>query len=288
MNVIDILNDRRIKFKEAGKDYQVKCLNPEHEDNNPSMRIDKITGIFHCFSCGFKGNLFEHYGAEPNFIDIRVSKLQNKIRELLSNQSLIMPVDAVHFTQNYRNISKETYIEANAFTTNIIEELKDRICFPLYDIRGNIKVFLGRSAHSDYETKYLFYPRNVSPPLFPPHPEIWKNTLIIVEGIFDALNLMDKGCYNIISAFGTHTLLKTYREKLAHYKILGVNKFYIMFDGDEAGYSAADKLERVLNENDYNAEIIKLPEGIDPGDLTEQDVSNLMIGIYGGNENSSN
>ena len=34
-----------------GKDYVVSCLNPEHDDKNPSMRIDQITGIFNCFSC---------------------------------------------------------------------------------------------------------------------------------------------------------------------------------------------------------------------------------------------
>ena len=43
MNVIDILTDRHIKSKEAGKDYQVICLNHEHDDTNPSMTIDKVT-----------------------------------------------------------------------------------------------------------------------------------------------------------------------------------------------------------------------------------------------------
>ena len=286
MNVIDLLNDRQIKYKEAGKDYQIACLNPDHEDSNPSMRVDKITGVYHCFSCGFKGNLFEKYGAEPNFIDLKIAKLQGKIRDLLSNKSLILPADAVPFNRDYRGLSSHIYLEANAFISNQEDEFKDRVMFPIYDIRGNIKVFIGRSLHSDVEDKYLFYPRGVTPPLFPAHPEIWKNSLIIVEGIFDALNMMDKGCYNVISAFGTHTLLKTYKEKLSHYKILGVNKFYIMFDGDKAGREAGQKLEIVLNSNGFNAEIIELPDGMDPGDLTEQDISTLMVGLYG-NENSS-
>ena len=80
MNVIDILNNRQIKYKEAGRDYQISCLNPEHEDSNPSMRVDKVTGIYHCFSCGHKGNLFRLFGAEPNLIDLTVSKLQDKIK----------------------------------------------------------------------------------------------------------------------------------------------------------------------------------------------------------------
>lgn len=286
MNVKDLLDDRQLKYREAGKDYLISCLNPEHDDTNPSMRIDKITGIYHCFSCGHKGNLFRLFGAEPNFIDIRIAKLQDIIRELLKTQSLVMPSDTVFFNMDYRSISAETYCEVNAFTTNQIDELKDRICFPLYNVRGDIKVFMGRAVHSNIGNKYIFYPDNIKPPLFPAHPEVWKSSLIVVEGIFDALNLRDKGCYNVISALGTHTLLKTYREKLSHYKILGVNKFYIMFDGDNAGRSASLKLENVLNDNGYNAEIIELPDGLDPGDLTQQDITTLMIGLYG-NENSS-
>ena len=58
-----------------------------------------------------------------------------------------------------------------------------------------------------------------------------------------------------------------------------------MFDGDDAGRKAGVKLEDVLNSNGFNAEIIELPEDLDPGDLTQQDVNILMTGIYG-NENT--
>ena len=69
-------------------------------------------------------------------------------------------------------------------------------------------------------------------------------------------------------------------------KIMGVNKFYIMFDGDDAGQKAGNKLEEILNTNGFNAETIQLPKDMDPGDLTGEDVQTLMIGLYG-NENSS-
>ena len=54
MTVEELLQEKRLDFKVSGRDYLVKCLNPEHEDTNPSMRIDNITGIFHCFSCGIQ------------------------------------------------------------------------------------------------------------------------------------------------------------------------------------------------------------------------------------------
>lgn len=286
MNTIDLLKDRGIRYREQGKDYVIRCLNPEHNDTHPSMRVDKITGVFHCFSCGEKGNIFEYFGADPNYIDMKVAELQEKIREKLSKTKLTMPLDAVPFCRNYRGISGNIYMQVNAFTSNEQDEFKDRIMFPIYDLQGNIKVFVGRSLHSDVASKYLFYPKHTSPPLFPARPEIWKNSIIIVEGIFDALNLMDKGCYNIVCAFGTQTLLKNAEEKLGHFKILGVNKYYIMFDGDEAGVSASKKLEEVLKKRGFNAERIEIWENKDPGELTEKEVEYIMKGLYG-NESSS-
>lgn len=285
MNVINILDNRQLQYREAGKDYLIKCLNPEHDDNNPSMRVDKVTGIYHCFSCGDKGNIFTHFGATPNFVDIEVSKLQDKIRELLSGTNLTMPADAVPFCRDYRGIQAATYMQVHAFTSNQEDEFRGRLIFPLYDLRGNIKVFMGRDLHSELKYKYMFYPENTAPPLFPASPEIWKSTLIIVEGVFDALNLMDKGCYNVICAFGTNTLVKNFRKRLDHFQILGVNKYYIMFDGDKAGTEAGKKLEDAMVKDGLNAEQVILPDGRDPGDLTEIEIINLMTGLYG-NENS--
>lgn len=287
MNVIDLLNNRQIKFREAGKDYLISCLNPEHDDRNPSMRVDKVTGIYHCFSCGYKGNIFTQFGAKPNQIDIEIARLQDKIRDLTIGGSLTMPADAVPFCRDYRGISASTFMQVNAFTSNQEDEFIGRIIFPLYDIRGNIKVFCGRDLHSELKSKYLFYPEHTSPPLFPAHPEIWKNTLIIVEGPFDVLNLMDKGCYNVVCAFGTNTLIKNFKKRLAHYEILGVNKFYIMFDGDKAGRDAATKLENAMNDSGMNADAILLEDGQDPGDLTEFEITNMMKNLYGNEDSSS-
>ena len=55
MRVEELLQEKNLDFKVSGRDYLVKCLNPEHEDTNPSMRIDNITGIFHCFPVALEG-----------------------------------------------------------------------------------------------------------------------------------------------------------------------------------------------------------------------------------------
>ena len=58
MTVEELLEQQKIPYKVSPKDFVVRCLNPEHDDHNPSMRIDRVTGIYNCFSCGYKGNLF--------------------------------------------------------------------------------------------------------------------------------------------------------------------------------------------------------------------------------------
>ena len=62
MTVQDLLVKKKIDYQVSGRDYLVRCFNPEHEDNSPSMRIDQVLGIFNCLSCGYKGNLFYFYG----------------------------------------------------------------------------------------------------------------------------------------------------------------------------------------------------------------------------------
>ena len=69
MNVEELIQKKKIPYRLQGADIVVGCLNPEHDDSNPSMRIDKITGIFHCFACGFKGNVFKHYDQPVSFLD---------------------------------------------------------------------------------------------------------------------------------------------------------------------------------------------------------------------------
>ena len=79
MNVETLLQDRKINFLPKGADFEISCLNSDHEDKNPSMRVDQITGIFHCFSCKFKGNLFYHFGERANQLQQRKELFKKKL-----------------------------------------------------------------------------------------------------------------------------------------------------------------------------------------------------------------
>ena len=79
MNVEDLLLQKGVPYIPKGKDFVVKCLNPEHEDRNPSMRIDQIDGRFNCFSCDFKGNLFTFFGEKFGGLQLKRDLLTKKI-----------------------------------------------------------------------------------------------------------------------------------------------------------------------------------------------------------------
>jgi len=285
----ELLSKLEIGFQEKGKDYIVRCTNPEHDDSHPSMRIDRLTGIYHCFSCGHKGNILKEYGVITNPLDTKAVKLLEKIRETM-RPGLEIPLGSHSFVTEFRGISADTLKHFEAFTH---PDYEDRLMFPLRDISGDIIVFIGRHMYSDISPKYVFDPPHISPPLFPSKPvSIENSSIILVEGIFDALNLIDKGLQNAMCAFGTKTLHKAHREKLEYLKIMGVEKIYIMFDGDKSGKESAYQVEEIINRTIttkkgyeikplFEAEVIELPENTDPGDLSQDDVNHIKRELYG-------
>lgn len=61
VSLIDILRDRYKVISRGGSQYTVQC--PFHKDGqeaNPSMSVDDSKGIYKCFTCGAKGNVFTY------------------------------------------------------------------------------------------------------------------------------------------------------------------------------------------------------------------------------------
>lgn len=273
--ILELLQKNGLAYTVNGRDYLVKCLNPEHEDTNPSFRIDRINGAAHCFSCGFKTNIFKYFGVFTNPVPLRVANLKRKLQELKTVVSLTYPVGYTPWTKPFRGISTQTLKHFNAFYTNQVEKLQDRIVFPISDVTNQIKVFVGRHTLSNANPRYINYPSGVQLPLFPSYLEQSSRSIVLVEGIFDMLNLYDKGMKNAVCCFGTNTLQNNIGEKLLPFKAQGVTNVYILFDGDEAGEKAAKQLKPLLEKDEFIVEILKLPDGVDPGELDQFDVTSI-------------
>ena len=284
--VLDLIKKQGLTYQLSGRDYLIPCLNPDHDDSNPSFRVDKITGVSHCFSCGYKVNIFKHFGVVANFTSIKVAKLKEKLRNLhIDFNGVDFPEEMVPMLKPFRGITAKTLKEFGAFYTHGSEKLQDRIFFPITDVRGKNIVYVGRHMMSQGNPRYLNYPSGVTMPIFPESFKEPAKSAILVEGIFDMLNLYDKGLHNVCCTFGTNTLFKEAALKLLALRTQGISKIYLMYDGDEAGQQAMDKLIPVLEEAEYTVEKITLEDGTDPGELSQEYVDSIKEYI---NEKDSN
>lgn len=276
LTVEKLLEAKSIEFKPSGQDYVIRCLNPEHEDKNPSLRINKESGAFNCLSCGFKGNLFRHFGEKIDFLESKRRKVLNIIAEKLRETvGLNIPENAVPFQQDWRGISTETYKKFEAFQHNNPEFI-GRVVFPIRDITGKIVTFCGRHQ-GQVDPKYLFYPSGSKTPLFPTVVPI-EGKIILVEGIFDMLNLHDKGLTNAVCAFGVNKITE---QKINILKIQGVTGVDIFFDNDDAGQKAATKLREELESKELSVRNITYGNLKDPGELTASQVIKIKENLYG-------
>jgi DNA primase len=243
------------------------------------MRIDRITGVYNCFSCGFKGNIFNYYDAPSNPLDIRREQARRKIEEKrASSVGLKMPKNFMPYVGNWRQISPETYKLFDAFV-HPDKPFTGRISFPIKDLTGKISAFNCRTQSPTDVPKYIIHPPKAVLPLFPARVRPIKGRVILVEGIFDALNLHDKGLTNSLCCFGTRNIDI---EKLKLLKMQGVEGIDILFDPDAAGQEAAVGIVEMCEIAGLLSKNIKLPIQLeDAGALTKEKVKDLKETLYG-------
>ena len=274
----ELLTEKGIDYQLKGQDALISCLNPEHDDTNPSLRVDRVTGIMHCFSCGFKGNLFTYWGAPASPLEVRIHRIKEKIASTRAQTvGISLPKDRIEWAGGgFRNISEETLRIWQAFTWNA-PKFEGRIVFPVRDITGKTVALIGRLITGMGTEKYYIYPQGVKLPFCPAKVKPIQNRVILVEGIFDALNLWDKGLKNTVCCFGTQQMDWV---KLSLLKLQGVNGVDIIFDGDEAGRRAAETIKGVAEQLELSVQIVTLPEGEDPGNLVLDQINRLKEKLY--------
>ena len=275
MDVESLLNKKEIPFIPKGKDFVVRCLNPEHEDKNPSMKIDQITGIFQCFSCGYKGNVYNRFGERANQLQLRRDLFKKKLTEKRAESvGLSFPQNCLPYIGNWRDIKPETYRKFEAFQ-NQGNDFVGRINFPIRDISGKIVAFQGRHTTNGLP-KYKFSPPGAKLPFFP-IVEFIKGSVVLVEGMFDMWNLHDKGMTNAVCCFGTNNFNET---KLAMLAVQGAEYVDVFFDGDDAGQKASEQVVSMCEKVGLVARNIHLKD-TDPGALTQASIDKLMRKLYG-------
>jgi len=175
-----------------------------------------------------------------------------------------------------KNINLALAVEAGLLrekNQKYYDYFRDRIMFPIYNHRGELLAFGGRTISKDKnEAKYINSPESE---LYTKGNELYginnsfkdikeQNTAILVEGYMDLLSLYSCGFKNVIACLGTAFTVK--QAKL-------LKKFtdnaLVFFDGDNAGSTAAEKAFAVLASNGITSNFVSLENKMDPDDATK-------------------
>lgn len=284
MDLVDILNDKSVQWKKSNNPSEIliKCTSGEHVDKDPSLSYNLEKDMFHCWSCGFKGGkrkFLESIGIVSDITfetkqSFKIQKLKNKIQKLMESNECNMPTEYRGWKKGFRGIDEKTVKEFEMFTTTEMG-FEDYICIPIYQF-DKLKFIEGRYRfNSKNKPKYSRKPAgtNVSNIAFPLDKLEDKSKVIIVEGIFDMLNLWQHGIKNVLCVFGTQNFNE---QKVKLFDDIGIRNVQIMFDGDAAGQSAASKVRNLLTKNNISSSIIKMPLGKDPGILVPEEINSLL------------
>lgn len=153
----------------------------------------------------------------------------------------------------------------------IYDFFKNRVMFPVMDVRGNVIAFGGRDMTGSSPSKYL---NTGDTPVFKKRENLFnlniaKNTkkdyIILAEGYMDVISLYQAGFTNAVASLGTsfapeHSrLLKRYTDKVI-----------ISFDGDSAGREAALRASKILKKEGLKFKILRIKDAKDPDELIKK------------------
>lgn len=187
------------------------CLNPQHEDKNPSMSYDPKRNICKCFSCNTSYDLISLYALDNNLditIDFKeimarlghkynINVIQKEHRVNNEKKELSNTIKKEDYTKYFnkckKNIDKTDYLTRRGLSEEIIK--KHNIG---YDLTNKMVVFpiskyyyLGR--YTDDKTQYKHHkPKGATNELFNAHylkDSDFKSVIWVTESIIDSLSL---------------------------------------------------------------------------------------------------
>lgn len=157
---------------------------------------------------------------------------------------------------------------------NYYDKYRGRIIFPIFSPNGRVIAFGGRVFQGeDNVAKYLNSPestiylkRRSLYGLFHSKDEIRKlNKAILVEGYMDLIALHQHGIKNVVASSGT-ALTDDQVRLLSRY----TKNIVVIFDADAAGMKAAMRSIEILLKQDFDVNLLSLPEGEDPDSFINQ------------------
>ena len=155
---------------------------------------------------------------------------------------------------------------------NIYDRFRDRLMFPIIDVRGNVIGFGGRIMNNDKSTaKYLNSPETL---IFNKRKNLFGlnlakksklGYLILVEGYMDAIALHQYGFDCAVASLGT-SLTEEHAVLLSRY----TEQVVLIYDGDEAGQNATQRAIPMLEKAGLQVKVLKMRDAKDPDEYLKK------------------
>ena len=156
---------------------------------------------------------------------------------------------------------------------NIFDRFRDRLMFPIIDVRGNIIGFGGRIMNNNdpNAAKYLNSPETL---IFNKRKNLFAlnlakksklGYLILVEGYMDAVALHQYGFDCAVASLGT-SLTEEHAALLTRY----TDQVVLIYDGDEAGQRATRRAIPILEKAGLQVKVLKMKDAKDPDEFLKK------------------
>ena len=177
-------------------------------------------------------------------------------------------------TMTKKGYTKEELLDAGLILKSqkgsFYDRFRNRLMFPIIDVRGNIIGFGGR-VMDDSKPKYLNSPETV---IFNKRKNLFalnvakksqQGRIILTEGYMDAITLHQYGFDCAVASLGT-ALTEEHAQLLAKY----TNQVVLTYDGDEAGQNATRRAIPMLEKAGLQVKILRMQGAKDPDEFLKK------------------
>lgn len=261
---------------------------PFCDDTRARLGMNSRTKLFHCFNCDAAGNVLGFlmrvlgmtYEAATEMILAGRSRRRGltELRARVEVHRTVNTARAIELPTEFEPlVLPETarshrfwrYLRRRGYSDDLIRQygigfaragrFAWRVIIPVV-LYGQLMTFIARAVSQEQRPKYRSPPdANNSRVLFNLERVAGRETVVLVEGAFDALRIPDQA----VATLGTH-LSQAQRTLLLR---AGVRRVVICWDEDDTGLPQAYAAARALR---GRMEVLQaaLPEGADPGQLS--------------------
>ena len=163
------------------------------------------------------------------------------------------------------------YLAARSSKGNVYDIFRDRIIFPIIDLRGNVIAFGGRRMGDEGGPKYL---NSGDTPVFKKSNGLFamniakksgKETFILAEGYMDVISLHQAGFNNALATLGT-ALTSQQAKLIADY----AKNVVIAYDSDEAGQKATRRAMDIFSKENVSVKVLQMDGAKDPDEYIKK------------------